>query len=51
MGGILNHTDGYGFKMVFQTSEEAQHYKEMFTWIIKSDKYKITNKKGYYDVL
>lgn len=44
-----NRTCGYGFKITFKTSTEAQKYKEMITWIIESDNYKINNKKGYYD--
>ena len=55
IGGIIQHrmnhnrTCGYGFKITFKTSTEAQKYKEMITWIIESDNYKINNKKGYYD--
>jgi len=55
IGGILqynmknNTNKGYGFKIVFNTSKEAQHYKEMITWIIQDDKYKIINQRRYYD--
>jgi len=41
--------NGYGFKVTFNTSDEAQRYKEMTSWIIEHDKYKIYNKKGFHE--
>jgi len=29
--------------------EQAQYYKDMFKWIIESDKIGVSVKKGYYD--
>jgi len=56
LGGIIklhstnkDATDICGFKIGFKTKEEANKYKEMFKWILESDKYKVVCKKGYYD--
>jgi len=50
LGRILHHIDGkYGFDVAFKTAKEARHYKDMFTFIIKSDHYKVEGKVGPYD--
>jgi len=49
LGPIIKHMNGYGFKVTFNTSDEAQRYKEMTSWIIEHDKYKIYNKKGFHE--
>lgn len=52
IGGILRHTDGIGFKLTFigdDNEEQAQHYKDMFKYIIESDKIKVRILKGYMD--
>lgn len=46
---IVKHMNGYGFKITFNTPEEAQTYKEMNHWIIEQDGYHIYNKTGYHD--
>ena len=50
LGGIMNRRHkGIGFDIVFQTKEEAQHYKEMMTFILKGDGYEIESVNGYHD--
>jgi len=39
----------YGFRINFNKPETAQHYKEMFTYIINSDNIKTTSRMGYHD--
>ena len=48
-GPILKQSAGslYGFRINFNTNKEAQHYKDMFIWIVKDDRYKIMNECGY----
>lgn len=48
-GGILKYNHGYGFKVVFNDVKKAQHYKDMFKWIIESDKMTVNAKNGYHD--
>ena len=51
-GGILNYNHGVGFKVIFNGSDKnknAQHYKDMFKWIIESDDFKVKSKNGYFD--
>lgn len=50
LGGIVKHRKGgYGFKTTFCDPKTAQHYKDMFFWIITDDKIKTTKENGYYD--
>jgi len=52
LGGIVKHKNmrgGYGFKVTFLTAKEAVYYKDMFFYIIRSDKYKVIKENGYYD--
>ena len=51
ISGIIKHHSGYGFKLTFNKSEEAQKYKDMIRWILQDDGYKIKDKKGYHDNL
>lgn len=50
VGGLVKHKDGYGFKLSFTTPEKAQHYKDMFVWIIKDDHIGMVVERGYYDM-
>lgn len=50
LGGIVKHNNGgCGFKITFPNQKQANYYKKMFDYIIKSDNIKVENKKGYYD--
>lgn len=49
IGAIINHRNGVGFKLTFDDKETAQHYKDMFDFIIRSDNIKTEVKKGYYE--
>jgi len=51
LSGIIKHNDGIGFKITFDTSEQANKYKDMMKWILKDDGFKVLISKGYYDVL
>ena len=51
VGGIVKHKEGYGFKLIFADTYTANHYKDMFNFIINSDKIKTDVRKGYYDNL
>jgi hypothetical protein len=49
IGRIIKHSNGIGFKVTFNTKEEAQKYKDEIYFIISVDGYKIDNKGGCYD--
>ena len=49
LGPIIKHMNGYGFKVTFNTSKEANEYKHMNAIIIRSDGYKVYNKKGFHE--
>ena len=49
LSGIVKRGDGLGFSVIFNTAEEARHYKEMFDIIIRSDGYRTVLKRGYHD--
>ena len=51
-GGILNYNHGVGFKVIFSgvnAVKKAQHYKDLFKWVIECDNLKIKSKNGYHD--
>lgn len=49
IGGIVKQHGGVGFRVTFDNKAQAQKYKDMFMWILKDDKFKLTVKGGYYD--
>ena len=49
LGSIINRHNGIGFDLVFHSVEEAQHYKDMFDIILRSDNYRTVLSHGYYD--
>ena len=50
LGGIVKTTKGIGFKISFQTREEAQIYKETIKrWFEKTLGYNVENTVGYHD--
>jgi hypothetical protein len=51
IGPILkkNTKDLYFFQIGFNNKEHAQFYKDMFTWQIVDDNYKIDQKMGVFD--
>lgn len=50
LGGIIKHNKkGVGFKVSFQNKKQAQYYKEMMMYILKSDEYMLQVHHGYYD--
>jgi len=49
LGGIIKHRQGIGFKVTFQDREQANYYKQMFYYILKSDYKDVENIGGYYD--
>lgn len=50
IGGIVKHGNGQvGFRMGFETKEQAQMYKEMMVYIVRSDGFEILGHRGYYD--
>ena len=50
IGGIIKFNGSPGFKLVFPNLEEARKYKEMFMYILKSDKFDVELGHGYLDV-
>ena len=49
LGGIIKVSDGHGFKLIFKTAKEAQHYKDMVKWILEGEQYKVKSDRGYFD--
>lgn len=49
LGPIIKHMNGYGFKVTFNTPEEAKEYKEMNAVIIRHDGFRVYNKKGFHE--
>jgi hypothetical protein len=50
IGGIIGHSNGYGFKVTFGTIKQARYYKGLLEYALKEDDYKIKNNKGYHDI-
>ena len=50
IGGIIKHNNtGIGFKITFPNKELANHYKDMFRWILLDDKLTVATNIGYHD--
>ena len=49
VSGIVKHNDGIGFKITFETAEQAQKYKDMFIWILESDDLHVETVNAHYD--
>ena len=49
IGGIIRHKYGTGFKITFSSVDLARKYKDMFTWMLKYDKFIVRVERGYYD--
>jgi len=53
IGGITKTYDNptrYGFKIEFESQIDANKYKDMISYIIKTDKYKVTKNYAAYDL-
>lgn len=49
VGGIITSRGRPCFRIIFPDKETAWKYKEMFTWILRDDKYPVEVRHGYYD--
>jgi len=50
LGGIVHcKTDKYGFRVAFETVKEANKYKDMLRYILRSDEYSVGYEVAKYD--
>lgn len=49
IGGIVKHSDGYGFKLTFQNKELAQFYYKMVLTVLEDDFKDITILHSAFD--
>jgi len=51
LGGVIKHTNGIGFKITCNNTNDANHIKDMLRWIlVNEENKKIIYNQGYYDL-